>query len=180
MRCFIAIDLPSEVKQELSKVQSKLNQSSGNKLKLVESENLHLTLVFLDELSDYEVNQIKEKLKNLNFKKFEAKLGSIGVFPSESFIRIVWVAMEPSPIVKELHDKIFESIKSLGKFDSRFESHITLARVKFIADKENFIKKLKQVKVEPLGFEVNSFSIKKSILTEQGPVYENIFKFELK
>ena len=177
MRCFIAIDLPNEIKEEIVKIQKQLPEA---KQKLVEKENLHLTLVFLDEIDDYKINQIKNSLKEITFDKFQASLGKIGIFPSESFIRVVWVSMEPSQTIKQLHDEIFEKIKNIGKFDKRFESHITIARVKYIQDKENFIKKLKQISINPIKFSVNEFAIKKSSLTRQGPIYEDIIKFELK
>lgn len=176
MRCFISIDLPQEIKNELEKIQKQIPEA---KLKSVEKDNLHLTLVFLDELTDYEINQIKEELKKITFKKFDAHLGKIGIFPSESFIRVLWVGLEPSNQIKMLHDEIFNKIKEIKRFDSRFESHISLARIKFIPDKSKFIEKLKKIKINPLKFELNDFSLKKSTLTENGPVYEDIVKFEL-
>ena len=49
MRCFIAIELPNEVKKEIFKIQKKLPQA---KLKLVSHENMHLTLKFLGEIKE--------------------------------------------------------------------------------------------------------------------------------
>lgn len=176
MRCFIAIDIPNKVKTELIKIQKQVPEA---KLRFIEKDNLHLTLVFLDELGDFQINSIKQRLKEINFKKFSANLGRVGIFPSESFVRVIWVSLEPSEILKKLHDEIFIKIKDAGNFDKKFESHITLARVKFVKDKTEFIKKLNSIKINPSEFKVNSFSIKKSTLTEKGPVYEDIINFEL-
>ena len=179
MRCFIAIDLSDEVKEELTRMQKEMHSEKA-KLKFVEPQNLHLTLKFLGEISDVEVNKIKKALKDVRFEKFSAKLNSVGVFPSPNYIRVVWIGLQPAEIVKELHNKIDSALTEVGiKKDASFESHITLARVKFIKDKETFIKKLQEIKVKPLSFEVKSFLLKKSTLTREGPIYEDVLKFDL-
>ncbi|MGB9707880.1 MAG: RNA 2',3'-cyclic phosphodiesterase [Candidatus Pacearchaeota archaeon] len=176
MRCFLAVELPEEVREELVRIQKQLPEAN---MKLVESENLHLTLKFLGELSDFQVNKVKERLNNVKFEKFKTSLGSVGVFPSLGFLRVVWVSMEPSEKVKELHEQI-ELILEKEKFkkDKVFESHVTLARVKFIKDKEGFSKKLKEIKIKPVEFQVHGFALKKSTLTEKGPIYETIKEFK--
>lgn len=177
MRCFLAIELPEEIREEIVRIQKQLPEA---KFKLVEKENLHLTLKFFGELSDFQINKVKEALRQVKFEKFKANLGSIGVFPSSSFVRVIWVSMEPSKIVKQLHEQI-DSILEKEKFrrDREFESHITLARVKFIKSKEEFSKKLKEIKIKPLGFSTESFVLRKSELTSQGPVYETIKEYNL-
>ncbi len=177
MRCFLAIEIPDEVKKELARIQTLIPES---KMKFVERENLHLTLKFLGELSDFQVNKAKEALKQVNFGKFKANLGEVGVFPSQSFVRVVWVALEPLEKVKELHHLIDAALeKEKFRADSAFESHITLTRVKFIKDKREFFKKLKEVKVTPIEFTVEKFVLMKSTLTEQGPIYEKIMEYTL-
>lgn len=180
MRCFIAIDLPDEVKEELSKIQNEI-ASEKSKLKFVEPQNLHLTLKFLGEISDYNLNQIKEVLKQIKFRKIEARLNDIGIFPSQNYVRVVWVGLEPSEEIKELRKKIDEVLSNINiaKKDKRFESHVTLARVKFILDKKAFAEKLQKVRVKQLDFNIDSFKLKKSTLTKTGPIYEDILVFKL-
>lgn len=176
MRCFIAIDLPDEIKNELTRIQKLLPEAN---MKLVEPGNLHLTLAFLWEVTDFEANKIKEALKQIKQEKFIAHLGKIGVFPSESFIRVAWVSLEPAEKFKEFNKKIILAIKQILKVDERFESHITLTRVKNLIDKQKFTSKLKEIQAKQLEFEVSSFALKKSTLTGEGPVYEDIIKFNL-
>lgn len=177
MRCFLAVEIPEEVREELARIQKQLPEA---KFKLVEPENLHLTLKFLGELSDFQVNQVKEALNKVTFKKFKASLGMLGVFPSSSFVRVIWVSMEPSAKVKELHEQV-DSVLEKEKFrrDREFESHITLARVKFIKNKEEFSKKLKEIRIKPLEFSTESFVLRKSELTSQGPIYKTIKEYIL-
>jgi len=178
MRCFIAIDLPADVKKEISKVQNEILKISDVKMKIVETENLHLTLRFLGEMDDSQVNQIKEVLKGLKFKKFEGTLNQIGIFPTPSFIRVIWIGLEPSTLIKEIHSKIDEELSKLKiKKEKQFESHITLSRVKFVKDKDALITELKGIKLPKISFKVEDFVLKKSTLTGQGPIYEDVEKF---
>lgn len=177
MRCFIAIDLPEEVKNELSLIQKRLPEA---KMNLVATENLHLTLLFLGDLADFQVDQVKQSLKEIKFNKFKAYLNGLGVFPNENLIRVVWVALEPKELLRGLQNKISDKIKILGlKVDERFESHVTLSRVKPIQDTPKFLSGMHQIQVKPIQFEVQGFALKKSTLTGQGPIYEDIWRTEL-
>lgn len=180
MRCFIAIDLPDEAKKELNRIQKEIINAEEVKLKFVEPQNLHLTLKFLGEISDVEVNKIKEALRSIKFEEFSAKLNAIGLFPSPTYIRVVWIGLQPSQLFEELHYKIDSALAEIGvKKEERFESHITLARVKAVKDKAIFTKKLQAIKVKLIEFLVSSFILKKSTLTKAGPIYADIVKFEL-
>lgn len=176
MRCFIAIDLPKEIKQYLSRVQSLFPKEDMN---LVEENNLHLTLVFLGEIEDSKTERIKQLLQDIKINKFNAFLGKIGFFPSKDYIKVVWVSLEPSEFLNRVYLKIHENLKNEFKLDNRFESHITLARVKFLKNKEDFVKKLESSDIEKKEFLVDSFLLKKSTLTCQGPIYKDILRFEM-
>ena len=83
--------------------------------------------------------------------------------------------------MKELNNLINNALKH-GRFrknDFSFESHITLARVKFIKNKEEFVEQIKKLKVDSIEMDIDSFSLKKSVLTEKGPIYEDIIKFDI-
>ena len=171
-RCFIAIDLPENIKKEIIQIQKSLPEFKG---KLTEEENLHLTLKFLGEISDETANEVKERLKKIKFKKFKSNLKGLGVF-SEQFIRIVWMKLENCD---ELQKEIDNSLRDLFKKEERFMSHLTIARVKAVKDKKLFIETLEKIKVKPVEFSVDSFKLKKSVLTEKGPIYEDLLKVEL-
>jgi 2'-5' RNA ligase len=179
MRCFISIDLPEEVKKELAAIQKQIPRENA-KILDVNPNILHLTLRFLDEIDDFKVNQIKKILENLKIKKFKAKISKIGVFPDENFIRVVWTGLEPSEKFREMHEIIDNELEKIGmKKEERFESHVTLCRVKFVKDKKAFIEGLKKIKVKEMEFNVDSIKLKKSTLTEEGPVYEDIADINL-
>ena len=66
VRVFIGFFLPDEIKKEVLEIQRKIPSFKG---KLVEENNLHLTLKFLGEISEEELNEIKNILKTCGFSE---------------------------------------------------------------------------------------------------------------
>ena len=176
MRTFIAVDVPEDLRADLAKLQDKLKEVPTLKAKFVEKDNFHLTLKFFGEIPDAQVDQIKEKLHSIKFGKFKANFGKLGVFPSPSYVRVIWISLEPEDKFNELNKLINEQI-NIG--DKKFSSHVTLARVSMIQDKEALQKRLQETKIIGKSFEVSSFKLKKSTLTMKGPIYEDVAMFSL-
>lgn len=177
MRLFIAIEIPEEVKNHLISLQEKLKEIPKDQAKLTFTKDFHLTLKFLGEVDKPE--PIIEELKNISFEPFDITLQDTGVFPDENYIRVVWVGLKDGDKVKELQQKVEANLKNFPK-DKRFHPHLTLCRVKFAKDKELFIKIVKELKVDALSFNVDHFSLIKSTLTPEGPVYEELARFPIK
>jgi len=164
MRCFIAIDIPRKIKLKIKEIQDKLPEFIGKK---IEFENLHLTLKFLGEVSLDNIEKIKERLGKIKIKKFEAEIDFIGVF-SEREIRIIWMRVKN---LASLQKEIDNSLKDLFEKEKRFMEHLTIARIKNIEDKKEFLENLKRIKIEKLNFLVDNFRLKESILKREKPTY---------
>ena len=191
MRTFIALDLPAEIIREIKKIQKELPEFIGKK---TESENLHLTLKFLGDVSEEKVEQIKECLKKIKLsprddsskddtavpsgepQKFQVSIDSIGVF-SKKVIRIVWLHLTNCDALQK---EIDDSLKGLFKPEERFMSHLTISRVKNVENKKEFLEKLKKIKIPKINFMVENFKLKSSTLKSEGPVYEDIEIYNLK
>ena len=167
MRCFISIDIPEEIKFGIKKIQDELPEFFGKK---TEQENLHLTLKFLGEIKEDKMHNVKEKLKEIRFNKFEAEIDSMGVF-SEKFVKIIWLHLSNCD---ELQNEIDNKLKDLFDKEKRFMSHLTIARVKSLKDKNKFLKDLKEIKVPNINFKVDRFLLKQSILTPKGSKYKTL------
>jgi RNA 2',3'-cyclic 3'-phosphodiesterase len=167
MRVFIAIDLPAEVKAYLVSLQKQLPEAKMSKVK-----DFHLTLKFLGELTPDKVDRVKQLLKEVKVEKFVAATTNISVFPDESYVRVVWIGLEPEAEIAKLQQQIETLLgKEFGK-EKGFKAHLTLARIKF-CDK-NFTQQLKVIKTERKTFAVERFSIKESILSPNGPEYKDL------
>lgn len=177
MRVFIAIDLPEKIKKKLNEVEKHIGDENA-KIKWVEEENKHLTLRFLGEVSEEKANEIREKLKEIKFKKFLTSVSEIGVFPSESYIKVIWVGLKPDKSIIELKNKIEDKLAEIGIDRSeRFQAHITLGRVRFVEDKLGLVEKVKSAMLEEEPFIVDKFLLIKSTLTKKGPIYDIIEVF---
>ena len=172
MRLFIAIDFDDN--RHFKQIQDQIPTDAA---KLNITSSYHLTLKFLGEVEDNNANIIKERLGEIKIEPFSVLTGKMGFFPSESHINVIWVGFKDNNKIINLQQQVENSLRDLFKKENRFHPHITLARVKFVKDKENFFKKLKNIKFEEKEFFVNSFKLIKSTLTEKGSVYEDLAVF---
>ncbi len=172
MRIFISIEIPKGIKKKIVEIQKNLPEFFGKK---IEIENLHLTLKFLGEIDEHIVEKVRSGLKEVKMKKFESEIDSIGVF-SEQFVRIVWLHLAGC---EELQKEIDKILGDLFDKENRFMSHLTIARVKNIKNREGFLKKLGEIKTPKIKFIVKEFYLMKSELSEEGPKYSIIEKYNL-
>ncbi len=178
MRLFIAFDAPGDVKECMADMQGRIGSNLAE-IRYVKKEQMHLTLKFLGEVQPNIMEKIKDELRKVTFKPFTVYLDSIGVFPDEDYVRVVWVGLGPEDKVIGLQKSIDEKLEKLFKKEKDFKAHITLGRVKYVKDKEQFLSRLKGIKVERKSFGVDSFRLMKSTLTGQGPVYEVVEEFNV-
>ncbi|MBN2052307.1 RNA 2',3'-cyclic phosphodiesterase [Candidatus Woesearchaeota archaeon] len=178
MRLFLAIDLSEEAKQSIERVKEGLKGIKG--VKPVAKDNIHLTLKFLGEVDDDKVDGIINALSQVKFQPFNIFLNKPGAFPNENRISVLWVdasPAEPLIVLKKDIDKALPRFKD----DHPFKTHITFARVKYIAnqdDKKKIIDLLRKP-VDRIEFSVDKFILYKSTLLSEGPVYEVVKEFSL-
>lgn len=176
MRAFIAIELPQHIKDVLYDVQKQFGKNYA-KIKWVAKKNLHLTLKFFSSISPSKLEQVKERLSGFKFKPFNVKLGDLGFFPSEDYIRVIWIGLKDHGKLMDIQGNIELKLDKLYPKDERFAVHLTLGRVKLVKDKDNFLKLLKEVKIPNEEFEIRELVLMKSILTKDGPKYSVIERF---
>lgn len=183
MRLFIACEIPYDARKKLFTLQKIIGEEDA-RIKWVEQDNIHLTIKFLGEVNDENVDGIRESLLSIKSKPIEAHLSGFGVFPSESYIRVLWVGLEPAAEIEKLHREIDDALSGLGfKHETRFQTHVTLGRVRSVRNKEGLVKKILKLKCKGTeigeSFKIDCFKLKKSTLTPQGPVYEDVASVSL-
>ena len=172
MRCFIAIDVPC-----FDSVAS-LQSSIEGRVKLVEKENIHITLKFLGEVNEENLKDVEKAVEECSTKKYKAKLKGLGFFPNERYIKVVWVGVEDRGETKMMMECIDEKLSKVGfKKERTHIPHLTIARAKGKIRIKN-IEKFRDMYFGEI--EVNKIKIKKSTLTQKGPIYEDIATVELK
>lgn len=173
VRCFVGVWVSDEVKKKLIETQKILKKLSM-KLKLVEPENLHISLSFLGEKVDEELKLIYDKMDGLvkNYNSFDVVVGKIKLIPSDSYIRVVAFDLNNNQILSKISKEIERVVGGSVK-----PPHLTLCRVKSVEDKGG-VKKIKSLSV-PLSFKVDAIHIIESRLTPKGPIYKSIHKSRL-
>ncbi len=176
-RSFICIDFPNEIIKEIARIQELLEKKFVGKF--TELENLHLTLKFLGEINNETIEKVNIILSKLEFNIFDCRLEDIGTFTFKGFPKIIWIKIAGKPIY-DLQMKIDEALSEMFPKEERFMSHLTIARIKYITDKENFMKSIKNITVKKINFKVESFKLMSSDLKPLGPVYSLTKEYKLK
>jgi 2'-5' RNA ligase len=179
MRAFIAIELPSNIKNAVSKVQDKL-KAGLPEISWVAPVNLHLSLKFLGEVSCKQLDNINQIITETvkTITDFKIKLESLGVFPNKASARIIWIGTNQVPkaleqIVEQLETKLAEL--GIPKEDRPFRAHITIGRIKHRLNRCDLEKGINRVKndivYENLEFNTRGITLFQSTLGKQGPTY---------
>ncbi len=176
MRAFVAFDIPESCKDYLHSLQKDLRDFG----KMTFVKDFHITLKFLGEVEEEKIERIKKVLGTIRFTAIKTKLTRIGLFPNESYVRVVWVGLSNEQEIIDLQKQIDFGLAKFFGNERDFLPHATLARVKFVHDKKGLVDAINRIKIEPMEFEINSFKLKKSTLTPQGPIYEDIEEFPAK
>ncbi|MCD6512128.1 MAG: RNA 2',3'-cyclic phosphodiesterase [Thermoplasmata archaeon] len=179
MRAFIAIDVESE---EMKKLLHDLRGIKA-RIKTVEDKNIHLTLKFLGEIDENMVENVKNAMKKSveGEKPFIAELNGVGVFPNINYMRVIWVGFKDDGTIKRIQQRLDEELQKYSfKKEKDFVPHVTIARVKGREGKENLKKFVEYNMSKSFGtINCDSIKLKKSTLTREGPIYEDIYEIKL-
>ncbi len=178
IRSFIAFDIDNDrIMKRLSMAQEKLAKSGAN-LKLVKSENIHITLRFLGSIRPNMVDRVHNEMKQLSFAPFDVEIRGVGVFPSLKYARVIWAGIkEGTDELEDVFDQLEPRLIRLGfKPDKKgFSAHITIARVRTGRNKEELIHCVKEFANYEFGvLKVDCLKLKKSLLTPRGPIYSTL------
>jgi 2'-5' RNA ligase len=182
VRAFVAINLDENIRKALVSVQEMLPKSIG-KFKLVEMENLHLTVKFLGEVSDDRIGAIANSIRAsiTGFPAFDMEVGGLGTFPSPQNPRVFWAGVRNDREVRELQRVVDHALAPLGfTRDPRFHPHITLARFKSLVDRNWLSNFLQTHSNRSFGrMRVDRVDLMQSTLTSRGPIYTKLVEIPL-
>jgi len=188
MRAFIAVDLSEGIRNRIAGLEADFAQLGlEGVVKFVDPSQAHQTVKFLGDVPDDGLEQIKATLAGISQKPFEIELRGVGFFPKASLekarnIRVIWVGMRSGKEqLKALQEEVELAMYALGyPLERRFSAHITLCRVKrpFRSKGElrRVLTKIEELHDAEVGkMRVEELKLKKSTLTPQGPIYEDVY-----
>lgn len=181
-RAFIAIDIDEMVRQKLVGAQHQL-ATTGAQLKLVEPENIHVTMKFLGEVPDDKIRTIADAIRRavVGAQPFSIDIKGIGVFPNLRYVRVVWAGVvDGRDAVIAIQRNIDRELQNLGFPPERdFVPHLTLARVKTAHRKERLAALIKEMANIEFGTtSAQAIELKQSTLTSKGPIYSTLARIE--
>ena len=189
IRAFIAVELPEELKSTLLQLQTEMKSDSGNFVKWVAPESIHVTLKFLGDIFPRMVKDVAVALEEASRGNhpFFIEIKELGAFPNLRQPRVLWVGMggELGKLI-DLQQCIDDALASLGFAREKrpFSPHITLARIRdwaSLQDRRHFgsLVEKKNFEVE-YKVDVNGFSLMRSQLFPTGAIYNCLAEIKLK
>jgi len=180
-RLFVAIELPEDVCEALSALQQRLKRlDTARAVRWSNSDGIHLTLKFLGDVPEKQVDDIKAHLQRAaqTVQPFALTLEGTGVFPDFRAPRIVWAGLQGQlATLHALRDAVEREIAPLGyPTDERpFSPHLTLARPRNEArhtDQAALGAQLEKYKAGTLAsFTASEVSLMESTLRPEGAIY---------
>jgi 2'-5' RNA ligase len=183
IRAFIAIELPNEVKTNLSTLLGKLKPGHERTVKWVDPNSIHLTLKFLGNIPENKIVDITQAITNATQKirHFSLSLQGLGTFPNLRSPKVAWVGIGGDvEVVTSIHRQIDRALVPLGFASEKrsFSPHLTLGRVRDKTTNEersDLGKAIESIKVNNSSpFSVDRVSLMQSTLTKSGAIYDQI------
>ncbi len=173
VRTFIALEISEEIRGRMWEAQQLLLQSTA-RLTPVRPEAMHITLKFLGEIEEREIDPIVQALSSIQFRPFQASVEGVSGNPP-SRPRVVWGVVRDGGECAALARRVDEVLEPLGmeKEGRPYRPHVTLARVRQFDP--SLLRQVKLLSAMAFGCAtVSSLKLKKSTLTPKGPLYEDL------
>ena len=170
IRVFFAIFPNKFVQKQLAHQAEILESTYGGRK--VRTQNFHLTLLFLGDISTHRVEALQQTMKNISAKKFELSLDKICYWKRNQIIYIQ--AKQFSTELLFLVDSLKIALSEAGfLFDKRsYRPHVTLIRKATHSTEINLN--------TPIKWHVNKWSLIQSKQTEHGVDYIPLKQWNLK
>lgn len=178
MRAFIAVELDRQVIDKIAAVTDQLKSALAG-IRWVAKTNFHLTLKFLGNIGDAQVDPIDEALQGQFrlFPRFTINAKGLGVFPERGRPKILWVGLTGNELAG-LAAKVQSSLLPLGFAPEQrsFTPHLTIGRWR---DSDRAPRTLKQELERwrncTFGHSVvNEVILMQSVLKADGAVYHRL------
>jgi 2'-5' RNA ligase len=186
LRTFLAIELPTPVREGLVKKQDQLKRELPS-MNWVRPESLHITVKFLGMTPETIMEGIKKTVSEAmaDFSPFSLTLKGFGVFPDVRQPRIFWTGIQGNTqILTNVVGCLESALESLGypAEGKLFHPHLTLARIK--KDHRQVGKTLDQTGILKDPYEGGMFPVENIVLfcselKPSGSVYTKVWDVPL-
>jgi 2'-5' RNA ligase len=129
MRIFVAIDIDDAIRNRVARFLDGVAGFAPD-ARWVRPESLHVTLKFIGEKPEEEIDKIKQALETIAASAFDVSFCGYGFFPSPRAPRVFWIGIEGGPKLAALAVSVDEMLARLdiAKEEHAYTPHLTLAR----------------------------------------------------
>ncbi len=181
MRLFVALELSEEVRRRLVECQRELKKIP--EARTVAADNLHLTVKFLGEIPEAEVERVAEEvgLSLASFAPFKMTVRGLGCFPDARNPRVLWAAAEPHNGPARMNRELESRLAPLGVAEEkRFAAHITIARFRAVPNRARLDEIIEHNAEKVFGrVDAHRVVLMRSQLSASGSVYAVVKTFVL-
>ena len=185
LRAFIAIELSAELKRQISELQADLKRQAPElqALSWVRPEGIHLTLRFLGDMDERQIEPLTNVLKAAaaTVPVFRLELRGLGGFPTPARTRVLWLGLtgdaEAISALHHLQATIEQEVVGLGFAgeERAYTPHLTLARVRNRAVSGPLAKLIMKEQDRMVGeLRAGSVELIKSELRPSGALYSSL------
>ena len=133
IRTFVAVFPPPEVREAL--FQAARNLPTSGDFRLVGKEKIHLTLMFLGDVAEDDLDNVKRVLQPIRERRdpFEVSISAFGAFPSDRKARILWAGVEEGSEHLRTVAEDVENLLAPAGFEREtrpYVPHLTLGRAR--------------------------------------------------
>ena len=183
-RCFVAIELPTDIRKRLIEHIARLRNSVPEvRASWIREENLHLTLKFLGDIPVTRVAALSNAAQRARtVDKFELIIGGCGTFPPRGQPRVLWIGIEDSSgKLSRLHQALEDQCATVG-FDREqrpLHPHLTIARLRQPQGSRRLAELHKEFGFRAESVVVSELSVIRSELRSEGSKHTVISRHEL-
>jgi 2'-5' RNA ligase len=180
MRLFVALEIPSAVRENLAALLKSLRAVSPQ-TRWVRPENLHVTLKFIGEAPETKLAAIRGGLASVRSDSpITVDFRGLGFFPNEKHPRVFWAGIEASPNLNTLAADINRATEKLGipREQRPFSPHLTLARFESPGPPDKLRSAIHENAARDFGsLRTNQFHVIESKLKASGAEYTTLESF---
>ena len=184
IRCFIALNLPSEIKGRLAELEARLKEARAD-VSWVKPENIHLTLKFLGGVEETRIPLVKRAIQEglRGEGPLALTLAGLGVFPNPRSPRVVWVGVGgDTERLQNLQERLEQALGEVGfpREARPFSPHITLGRMRSRQGAASLMELVGHLGANEVGsMKAESIELMRSQLHPAGAVYTILESFPL-
>lgn len=185
-RIFVAVDISDEARARASAYTDALrSEFPSARVGWEKPEKLHLTLKFLGDTTDAQLDELNETVRETaaRIDVFKLRIQSTGVFPSARNARILWLGVGDERRVLAAASELMEiGCEKIGfpREKRNFRAHLTIGRLREPHRSGEIAEKHLQNEFSPVEFDVSELVVYESVLQPRGSIYSVVAKYEFK